>query len=412
MHKAHNFGTVFRFEVIRVLKKPTFWAMALGFPLLIGLIFGIVFWSNQATIEAVEKLQEQPFSVALTDKSGLIRPDITNAMNVQSVTDEATGVDKVRQQQVDAYVYVPHDIEKEAVRVYGKDEGIFQNGKYEAVATTLLARSVDGKLTSAEASIVKNKVATTLTTYKDGHESGGIKEMIVPGFFLVLFYMLIMFFGNQMLMSTVEEKENRTVEMLLTTVRAKTLIIGKICALVVLSIIQGMVIVLPVLVAYFGFGSQLQLPNFDLSQIVFDPGRIAISVMLFAASFMLLTGLLVMLGAMMPTAKEAGGWVGLVMMLLFGPLYGASVFVSYPDSTFSMAMSFFPLTAPIPLMIRNTVGNLSLIEALVGVAVLTVSAVIIMMAAIRVFRYGAMAYDSKVSFASLRNRRKAGIVKS
>ena len=234
-----------------------------------------------------------------------------------------------------------------------------------------------------------------------------MKEMIVPGFFLVLFYLLIAFFGNQMLTSTIEEKENRTVEMLLTTVQAKTLIVGKIWALITLSLIQGMIIVLPVLVGYFLFGHQLHLPNFDLSQIVFDPTRIAVAIALFGASFMMLTGLLVTVGAMMPTAKEASSWVGLVMILLFGPLYGGSVFISYPESTFSMAMSYFPLTAPIPLMIRNTVGNLSLIEALIGVAVLVVSAVLIMMLAVRVFRYGAMSYDSKLSLSALRMKRKA-----
>ena len=208
-------------------------------------------------------------------------------------------------------------------------------------------------------------------------------------------------------MSTVEEKENRTVEMLLTTVQARTLIIGKIWALIALSLIQGMVIVVPVLIGYFGFGSQLHLSNFDLSQIVFDPTRIAVAAALFGASFTMLTGLLVAMGAMMPTAKEASSWVGLVMILLFGPLYAASVFVSYPESTFSMVMSYFPLTAPIPLMIRNTVGNLSLIEALIGVAVLVVSAVLIMMLAVRVFRYGAMSYDSKLSLSALRMKRKA-----
>ena len=72
-----------------------------------------------------------------------------------------------------------------------------------------------------------------------------------------------------------------------------------------------------------------------------------------------------------------------------------------------MAMSYFPLTAPIPLMIRNTVGNLSLIEALIGVAVLVVSAVLIMMLAVRIFRYGAMSYDSKLSLSALRMKRKA-----
>lgn len=407
MSKMHNFGMVFKFEVLRTLKKPTFWLIALGFPVMIGLIFGIVFWSNRATQEAAEKLQEQNFSIMMTDDSGLIKPEVAAAMKVQRVNSEAEGIEKVKHHQTDAYFYIPKNLEKDSVRIYGQDTGVFENNKYGAVVRTLLSSSVDSKVTGSEALIIKQKVNSSLTTYKDGKESGGIKEMIVPGFFLVLFYLLIAFFGNQMLTSTIEEKENRTVEMLLTTVQAKTLIVGKIWALITLSLIQGMIIVLPVLVGYLLFGHQLHLPNFDLSQIVFDPTRIAVAIALFGASFMTLTGLLVTVGAMMPTAKEASSWVGLVMILLFGPLYGGSVFISYPESTFSMAMSYFPLTAPIPLMLRNTVGNLSLIEALIGVAVLVISAVLIMMLAVRVFRYGAMSYDSKLSLSALRMKRKA-----
>ena len=407
MSKMHNLGMVFKFEVLRTLKKPTFWLIALGFPVMIGLIFGIVFWSNRATQEAAEKLQEQNFSIMMTDDSGLIKPEVAVTMKVQRVNSEAEGIEKVKHHQTDAYFYIPKNLEKDSIRIYGQDTGVFENNKYGAVVRTLLSSSVDSKVTGSEALIIKQKINSSLTTYKDGKESGGMKEMIVPGFFLVLFYLLIAFFGNQMLTSTIEEKENRTVEMLLTTVQAKTLIVGKIWALITLSLIQGMIIVLPVLVGYFLFGHQLHLPNFDLSQIVFDPTRIAVAIALFGASFMMLTGLLVTVGAMMPTAKEASSWVGLVMILLFGPLYGGSVFISYPESTFSMAMSYFPLTAPIPLMLRNTVGNLSLIEALIGVAVLVVSAVLIMMLAVRVFRYGAMSYDSKLSLSALRMKRKA-----
>ena len=407
MSKMHNLGMVFKFEVLRTLKKPIFWLVAIGFPVMIGLMFGVVFWSNRATQEAAEKLQEQNFSIMMTDDSGLIKPEVAAAMKVQRVNSEAEGIEKVKHHQTDAYFYIPKNLEKDSVRIYGQDTGVFENNKYGAVVRTLLSSSVDSKVTGSEALIIKQKVNSSLTTYKDGKESGGMKEMIVPGFFLVLFYLLIAFFGNQMLTSTIEEKENRTVEMLLTTVQAKTLIVGKIWALITLSLIQGMIIVLPVLVGYLLFGHQLQLPNFDLSQIVFDPTRIAVAIALFGASFMMLTGLLVTVGAMMPTAKEASSWVGLVMILLFGPLYGGSVFISYPESTFSMAMSYFPLTAPIPLMLRNTVGNLSLIEALIGVAVLVISAVLIMMLAVRVFRYGAMSYDSKLSLSALRMKRKA-----
>ena len=62
--------------------------------------------------------------------------------------------------------------------------------------------------------------------------------------------------------------------------------------------------------------------------------------------------------AMMPTAKEASQWFGLVIMLIFGPFYGITAFVSFPDSPFVKFLSLFPFTAPIPLLLRNAVGNL------------------------------------------------------
>ena len=406
MSKMHNLGTVVKFETIRTLKKVSFWAMALGFPIMIALLYCIAFWSNQATIEASKKLQEQKFSIMVTDVSKTIKPEMLNAIKAQQPASKDAGVAAVRDGKIDAYFYFPADLSHQKVELYAKDVGLFENGKYGGVADTLLQESAAAGVTSTQKAILQNHVKKSTTTYRDGKEHDNIKELIAPAFFLVLFYMLVSFFGNQMLTSTVEEKENRTVEMLLTTVQAKTLIVGKIWALITLSLIQGMIIVLPVLVGYLLFGHQLQLPNFDLSQIVFDPTRIAVAIALFGASFMMLTGLLVTVGAMMPTAKEASSWVGLVMILLFGPLYGGSVFISYPESTFSMAMSYFPLTAPIPLMLRNTVGNLSLIEALIGVAVLVVSAVLIMMLAVRVFRYGAMSYDSKLSLSALRMKRK------
>ena len=69
---------------------------------------------------------------------------------------------------------------------------------------------------------------------------------------MVVLFILISIFGNQMLISTTEEKENRTVEMLLTTVKTDTLITGKILSLMVLALIQILVIVLPVLAGYLG----------------------------------------------------------------------------------------------------------------------------------------------------------------
>ncbi len=204
-----------------------------------------------------------------------------------------------------------------------------------------------------------------------------------------------------MLTSTTEEKENRVIEMILTTIEARTLIIGKIISLIVLAFIQSLVIMIPSLIAYFALKDRLSLPSLDLSSIPIDPARVAIGAVVFVASFILFTGLLVTIGSASPTAKEAGGFLGIVMVGIFGPLYAAPLFVSSPDSPFVQALSYFPLTAPIPLLLRNAVGNLSLGEALIAVVILSISAGIIIKIAVNVFRYGALQYSRRLQLKEI-----------
>lgn len=401
----HNLRTVMRFEIVRTLKKKSFWAIAIGFPLMFGAIFGIIFLSNQSTDTAAANLEKQKFSLEVTDNSGLIRTDILSALDVAQVADRATGRQNVENSKVDAYIYYPSDLTKDKIEIYAKDVGLFDNGRYATVAQNLLTSSVQDEVKPEILAVIQGKVGTQVTTFRDGQEFDSFKQMIFPGVFLVLFYLLIAFFGNQMLTSTTEEKENRVIEMILTTIQARTLIIGKILSLIILAFVQGLIIVVPALIGYLLLRDKLALPSFDLSSIPIDPGRIAVSAAIFAVSFLLFTGLLVAIGASVPTAKEAGGFIGLVMMLLFGPLYAASLFVSMPDSPFVIGMSLFPFTAPIPLLLRNAVGNLTGWEAALSIVILSVSAVLVMSIAVRLFRYGALEYSRKLSILDVFKRR-------
>jgi ABC-2 type transport system permease protein len=401
----HNLGTVFRFEVSRTLKKKSFWIMALAFPLLIMVVFVIVFFSNKTTDEAAEQTKNQQFSIAVTDESGIVSPAIIGALKAQQVSDKQGTIDKVLDGKLDAYFYYPKDLNKNKVEVYAKDVGLFNNGRYEGVAKLLLQQSIAGKVDPQTTAILQDKVNFNSLTYKNGKQFDGFKELIAPGLFLVMFYFLIAMFGSQMLTSTTEEKENRVIEMILTTIEARTLIIGKILSLIVLAGIQVCIILVPTIIGYLLFREQLQLPSLDLTQIPLDPLRIGIGAALFTLSFLLFTGLLVAIGAAAPTAKEAGGFFGVIMILIFGPLYAVTLFISQPDSMLVKVLSFFPLTAPIPLMLRNAVGNLSVVDALIAIAILAVSAVIALAIAVRMFRYGALEYSRRLSLSVLFSRK-------
>ena len=401
----HNLSTVLRFEIIRTLKKKSFWAIALGFPLMFAVIFGIIFLSNQSTSDAADKLENQEFSIEITDDSALIRPEVITTLGATQVADKATGRAHVIAGDVDAYFYYPSDLTKDKVEIYAKNVGLFDNGRYGAVANMFLTASVQTDIPADVLAVIRGDFQSTTTTFENGKEFDPVKQMIIPGIFLVLFYMLIAFFGNQMLTSTTEEKENRVIEMILTTIEARTLIVGKILSLIILAFIQGLLVVLPALIGYLLLHDKLSLPALDLNGIPFDWGRIAVSAAIFVASFLLFTGLLVAIGAAMPTAKEAGGFIGIVMMLLFGPLYAASLFISAPDSPFVVGMSLFPFTAPIPLLLRNAVGNLQGWEIALSLVLLTVSAALVMGIAVRLFRYGALEYSRKLGLREIFGRR-------
>jgi len=111
------------------------------------------------------------------------------------------------------------------------------------------------------------------------------------------------------------------------------------------------------------------------------------------------------LGAAMPTAKEAGSFFGAAMALVFGPLYAAPLFVTSPDSPIVQFLSYFPLTAPIPLLLRNAVGNLALHEALISITLLILTTIFVVSIGVRIFRFGALEYSRRLSLKEVIGRK-------
>src|SRR4029079_1640509 len=120
------------------------------------------------------------------------------------------------------------------------------------------------QLTAAASGNVK----TESEAFKDGKATGGFGAVIPPLMFLVIFYVSIILLSNQMLNSTLEEKENRVTEMILTTLNPTTLITGKIASLFAVGLLQIAVFLTPIAVAYFLFRDSVSLPDLDLSSLV------------------------------------------------------------------------------------------------------------------------------------------------
>ena len=403
----HNLSTVVSFEVVRTLTKRRFWISTLIVPVVGAIVIALIVLSNTSTGNSVDSQKNAKVTFTYSDASGLVDPAIASAFGGSVATDSSTAIARVKSGKQDAYFAYPTHPAKQHTKVYGTDEGIFQDGKYSAIATQLLVASVQKKIGNGELStVVAGNLPVDATTYKNGAVSGGIGGVIPPLLFLVIFYLVIVLLGNQMLNSTLEEKENRVTEMILTTLNPTTLVIGKLISLFIVGVVQMLAFAVPVILGYVFFRNQLHLPAFDLASLTLNPGQMVVGALLLIGGFTLFTGTLVAVGAIMPTAKEAGQIFGIMMALIFVPFYTVTLVVSDPHSFIVQLFTYFPYSAPVTAMLRNGLGSLNPIESTIVIVELFGLGIVILRLAVRLFRYGSIEYSRKVSLKTVFARQR------
>ena len=400
--RKHNLGNVISFELVRTMKKKRFWLGIFAMPLLIVIVITLISVSDSHSKKTTSNQKNSHFSFEYTDVSGMVNPAIVATLKGTQVPSENAGIADVKSGKVDAYFYYPEHPSKDAIKVFGKEKGVFENGKYSSVAQMILQTSVESKISSPDVSaITRSAIKSTTVTFRDGKAAGGVNSLIPSMLYLVIFYLIILLLGNQMLTSTLDEKENRVTEMILTTINPTNLIVGKVISLFVLGVVQMLVFAIPIITGYVFFRSDLNLPNIDFSHLVFDPQQMTVGALILIGGFALFTGTLVALGAAMPTAKDAGPIFGSLIALMFIPFYVFSLIASSPNAPIVQIFTYFPYSAPVTGMLRNGFGTLPLWQAAIVITELFVLSAIVLRLAVRLFRYGSIEYSRKLSLREI-----------
>jgi ABC-2 type transport system permease protein len=402
----HNLSTVIGFEFFRTVKKRRFWITTLAIPVALAIVFVLVGVSNRSTNSTAQAQKDAHLTFTYTDGSGLITDQLAHSYGGSKTADGARAINEVKTGQLEAYFAFPVDPTTQSVLVYGMDKGIFDNGKYAAVAEQILIVAAQQKIDSAPlTALAQGNITIVSQTYKDGALSGGLSAVIPPLLYLLIFYVVILLLSNQMLSSTLEEKENRVTEMILTTLNPTTLILGKVISLFIVGLLQILTFVVPIIIGYVFFRSRLNLPDVDLAHLSFDPGPMIVGALLLLGGFVLFTGTLVAVGAIMPTAKEAGPIFASLMIGIFLPFYTVSLIVSNPQALIVQIFTYFPFTAPVTAMLRNGFGSLSPLESALVITELFILGIIALRLAVYLFRYGSVEYSKKLSIRNTLRRR-------
>ena len=398
---------IISFETLRALKKKSFWIASLSPLLIILVVFGIEYFSTKsAATNAAQQAQafSQTAKIGEFDDSGLISQQLLITQHIIAEPSKDAGIAAVKNGQLDAFFYYPGDSGAANIQVYAQDQGISFTPPYNTTAAQLLTQSA---ISDVSASIKNSQVikilekspAVTATTYKNGVETEGLMSTIAPGIFAVAFFLLFILLASFMISSTAGEKENRTAEMLLTSIKARTLIAGKIISIFILGLVQLVTIAVPLLAVLLRFPNLIG--GLPLSAIPLHPVAIIFAALFFIAGLLLFISLLVGFGAMFPSATEASRFLGIAMISAILPIYAIQNIIDSPHALIVTVFTYFPLTAPLTALLRNAVGSFSVGEALGALAVIIASAIVAVWFAVRAFRYGSMEYGRRVGIKEL-----------
>lgn len=390
MSKSNPIKKVIKFEIIRQIKKPSFWISLLLMPLLFIGLFGLSAMNNAGVEKSLSESPKSEKILGLTDESSLLK-DNTNFIRYP---DKEEGVTAVKDGKIDIFYHIPADfptnpkisyyVKSNTLNLFSSDDKYIKNA--------LTAVAVD-QISPLNLTLIQGSYTTEQTTFNNaGKEVNIFGQAIIPLVILAIFYILICVFGNRLLMAVVEEKENRISEMILTSISAKNLIIGKIIALITLGTIQISIFIIPMLGLLI---ANLNNPAVEsiIKSIELNPVIISANITLLFVSYFLFTGLSTFIGTLTPTAKDASQYFSIIVMGVISPLFFTNSFISQEPNLMTYILSYFPLSAPLALMLRNAAGLLPWYEFIGSIGMLSIYSIIIINLAIKSFQKNAINFS-------------------
>lgn len=401
--------SVIRHEYLTIVKQPSFWIVMIAIPALIAFIGALMYFSTQASADKIKEIAKDLKNVAIVDKSGLLNKQVVASAELS--LSPASQTEQLRQSvqngEKEALVVFPNDLkETRNYTIYLNSTDITKMGSVSSLADSLLKTSLFLPLGSAEIiALAQNGASNTVVTYNEGRETAGVNEYAVPAIFIILFYIIFAFSVSYMLNSVSEEKENRSMEMVLTYVKPRVLILGKLLAVSLVALTQIVffaILTIGALIVAHQAGFNIELPfGVDFAKFVFDPQAIFFGLAFLIVGFLMYAGFMTATASMAPSTKEANSFSAIFFIGAFVPFYFIMLIITDPTNPVVTFMTYFPLTSPIVALIRNMFASMSLIEAFAVLSVMTVFMVASLWVAIRAFRLGALEFNQTVNLGKL-----------
>ena len=384
---------VLRHEVITLLRTRSFWVMTFTFPLVVVALTAIpqvlarrAF--NSGAQETLAGATADPPIVGYVDQAHMIArlPRAAWAGKLHPYPDENAARAALAAGVLDQYYVIPPDFAATGkmtavLRDFSPLANLRGGGILErAIAVNLLGDEALAALVADPT----GKLELHFLTAPVGEPSATQAELEFALPFTVMFalFFVITVSAGYMLQSVTKEKQSRTAEILLLSLRPRELMLGKLSGLGLVALLQ-VAVWLGAGLLLTGRGSGV----FRIADVGALPPGLAAWLLAYAMlGYVVYAAALGAVGALAPGMREGSQVTFILLLPLLLPLLLNAVFMEAPDGPLATALSLFPLTAPTSMVTRLAAGHVPVWQPIVGLVLLAATAYLFVMLAARFFR--------------------------
>jgi ABC-2 type transport system permease protein len=365
-------GLIVRHEFLVTIKKKGFIILTLAIPVLALLGIGVFQLASKLVAPATDVMH-----VGFVDHIGGFNPLYEQGgIQLIHLDSEDAATLALTQGDVSEYFVIPADyVATGTVSRYTLEKELAPPPAVSATIerfldSNLLASQVPPELIGRVLSPVI-VVTTTLTTEGSvASDQGGFGNFILPALFGALLAVALNVSANYVLQSLGEEKENRLMEILLSSVSPEQLLTGKLLGRGAAGLLQVLVwaISMPILMRLAsstvgGFLSTIQLPA----------GLLLLGITYFILGYLLFAVVSLAIAAICSTVREAQGIAPLFTLAAVAPFWFVSLLMFFPNSPVWVVFSIFPFSAPVLMMLRLGLSGVPTWQIVVSMVVLALS---------------------------------------
>jgi len=413
--------------------------------LLTTFLIPLLFIGMYATIFYVALHNDEPVTtVYVVDESGQIANRLTNTdhlafvQSTQSAEQQKKNLEKEKEENHAVLLLIPANIhETQTVELYDTEKkGIQTLRTIEAKLNDILkvdalkAAGIDLQtLTNLQTDVtIKSKQLTV-----EGEKDSSVGAAIGVSFGLsILIYLSLFLYGNQVMRGVIEEKSNRVIEVVISSVKPFQLMLGKIIGIGLVGVTQFILWIF-LSVSFMGAISAVMLGSNEGLAITTSPATnteqsihptnteenskiqsvlesiktidygpiLGCFLLYFIGGYLLYSALFAMVGSAVDSETETQQFMlPIIMPLLFTYMLSFSVLVNNPHGSLAFWLSIIPFTSPIGMLVRIPFG-VPMWQLVLSITLLIIGFIGTTYIAARIYRVGILMYGKKASYREL-----------